>query len=48
MSDHRRKICFGLWYEIRNSGGSPPTGLAPWWAQTHLELFASKGIPAFR
>ena len=25
-----------------------PPGLPPRWAQTHLELFASKVIPAFR
>ena len=25
-----------------------PPGLPPAWAQTHLELFASKVIPAFR
>jgi hypothetical protein len=27
---------------------SLPPGLPPRWAQTHLELFASKVIPAFR
>jgi hypothetical protein len=30
-----------------HSWTSPP-GLSPRWAQTHLELFASKVIPAFR
>jgi hypothetical protein len=25
-----------------------PPGLPPRWAQTHLELFTSKVIPAFR
>jgi hypothetical protein len=25
-----------------------PPGLPPGWAQTHLELFAAKVIPAFR
>jgi hypothetical protein len=32
---------------ITHFHGLPP-GLPPRWAQTHLELFASKVVPAFR
>ena len=48
ISDGRLEVGVGVGYKVEEYSWTLPPGLPPLWAQTHLELFASKVIPAFR